>query len=362
MPTLATVGFTGGAVAKAMLSVGKNAVVASTIKSQVFSLYRLPFWKGEKLMCKQTVTMMFKLYIERSQLRESSIEIKSRAAELFVKWFGDLSIDKVGYGHAEDYRNLLLKERNTTSVNIYIQNFKSFWAWLVKRGYIDKNPFADIKMLPSGRQRIKPFTPDEIERILKVADNRWKAIVLLGLASMRRAEVLNLVVSDIYFDKDYICINPKKDTLYTWQWDIKNYCNEAIVLLPEMARNLLLGLIEELPVKQPYVFLTPERYQGCMRLKLEGKLTHRIRNCPWGNFSRDFRNLQRRAKVIPTRRFHDLRGTFATTMSQYLSLTDVQRLMRHASSNTTAQYYIKPERQKLVAKANGLMDKILCVE
>jgi len=51
---------------------------------------------------------MFKQYLKCSDLKESSVEFKSRAAGRFIDLFGDLDVGEVGYTQAEDYRNRLL--------------------------------------------------------------------------------------------------------------------------------------------------------------------------------------------------------------------------------------------------------------
>ena len=114
---------------------------------------------------------------------------------------------------------------------------------------------------------------------------------------------------------------------------------------------LLLKLIESHP-GQPYVCVIPSFYQKLIRLKTEkGRLPWRIKNCPWGNFDRDFKSLLKRANVEP-KRFHDLRGTYATQLIRNgCDLKEVQMSMRHININTTAQYYIFVEEQELVVKS-----------
>ncbi len=207
--------------------------------------------------------------------------------------------------------------------------------------------------------------PEEIERLLKVADNRMRVAILLALSSLRRAEVLNLVINDIDFDKGYILVSPKKDTKETWPWEIKDH-NQAITPLPEIIRlpetmiNLhteLIKLIDQLPEGQPYVCLTSKQYKFMMAHKAAGTLIWEMCNSPWRGFSRDFQLLLKKASVEP-RRFQDLRGTFATRMlNNGCSLVETQKLLRHSSPQTTARYYIEVEEQKLVAKSASICGK-----
>lgn len=306
----------------------------------------------------------FQLYLSRAALADSSAAIKSRAAGLFTELFGDMDVSDVTYGHAEDFQNWLGKSRSKQTVNIYVKNFKPFWSWMVKRGFIEQNPFDELKDFVIGEIRRPLFDSGEVERILKVANDNWRAMILLGLLSLRRSEVLNLTVKDIDFAKNYILITPKKDTTETWRWDIKNH-NQAIVPLPAVItlpdyevnlHNLLVRIIENLPAKQPYIFVKPAWYQKLMAMK---PVPFELRNCPYGNFTREFLCVLKRAKV-EHKRFHDLRGTFATNISKHLTLCEVQKLMRHSSVQIT-QKYIHTEEQKLIARTVEITSKMLCV-
>ena len=312
-----------------------------------------------------SLSNLFTLYLSRSDLAESSVAVKSRALRYFIALFGDMVVEQITYGHAEDFRNWLRKGRSKQSANIYVKNFKPFFVWLVKRAYIRSNPFDELQLFRVGRKKRRVYESLGIERMMKVADVRWRAMICLALCSLRRAEVLNLVVRDIHWDKGYILISPKVDTEFTWLWDIKNH-NQAIVPLPETMRfcdttvnlhRLLIELIDWLPPRQPYIFLPPTLYQKLLARKNRGELGFDLRNNPWGNFSRDFRIVCKRAAVEPGR-FHDLRGTFANKMkTNGCSLDETQRLMRHASINTTVEYYIQSDEQELVAKSASICEK-----
>lgn len=327
---------------------------------------------------KQSVSSLFQLYLSRSDLRESSVAIKSRAVGYFVEAFGDMDVDMIRYAHAEDYRTCLAKGREKESANIYLKNIKPLFNWMVRCGHITQSPFEGLGEYRVGRKKRKLYAAEEIERIMKVMDAaaksssrnkrvsalRWKVIVLLALSSLRRAEVLNLVVSDIDFDKGYILVSPKKATKETWPWEIKNH-NEAIVPLPEIIKlpgmelnfhMLVIDLIDSLE-NQPYMCLTSRQYNKMMGHQAAGTLTWEMCNSPWRSFSQDFRKLLKRANVIP-RRFQDLRGTFATKMlTNGCSLVETQRLLRHASPSTTAMHYANIEEQELVAKSAAICEE-----
>jgi integrase len=322
------------------------------------------FRKEVNQMSNRQVSQFHNMYIERSNFADSSIALKSRVVRKFVEIFGDIPVGDVTYTHADDFQSIIAKRTTTNNSNVYVANIKPFFAWLRKRGDIERNPFDEVRLYQVEQKRLETYAVDEIQRIIKVANPTWQVISSLALCSMRRAEILNLCVADVYFDKGYIHIKPKSDNHECWEWRIKSH-NEAITPFPAeiylsdtviSLQRLMLDLIEDLK-GQPYIIVKPKCYKKLMILKAEGKLDYERRNCPWGNFDRDWKVLLRRAGV-KHKHFHWLRGTFATNMIKAgYSLTDTQRLMRHSSPQTTARYYIEHEEEKLVQKSNKTLKK-----
>jgi integrase len=267
-----------------------------------------------------------------------------------------MPVEKVDYAVAEDFKTILAKGRSRTSANIYLQNFMPFFSWMLKRGYLDANPFDGLTLYRVGEVKRPIYEPEEIERILAVGGLRWNVAVLLALCSMRRAEVLNLVVKDIDYAKGHILVSPKRETAETWAWNIKDH-NQAIVPMTTRLANLLLKLQSKIKDRRPYLVLKPDHYERMMRLKAEGKLSFEDRNCPWPGFDRDYRALLKRA-AVKHKRFQDLRATFATTMARHgMSMKETQTLMRHSSINTTAKHYLRVEEEQIAAKASKIVEK-----
>lgn len=307
-------------------------------------------------MKQSEIELRLREYINRSHLEESSVEVLVRSIRWFTELHGPIGPDEIGYGHMDDFRSWLRKGRSGSTANTYMAMTKGFFSWMFKRRYIRNDPFEGIKRYSKAGRQFDIYTPDEIRRILMVADPRWRTIVCLALSSMRRGEILNLHVSDIDFEKNEIHIQPKVRTATTWPWHIKNH-DEALVGIDESIARLLIDMIERLDGPQPYVILKPEYYKRNIAKQEEGKLTHRGRNLPWGNFNRDFKSLLRRAKV-QDKRFHDLRGTFASERYRDgFELVDLQFLMRHKSIQTTALYVKKEEARKLLKRSSRTFKK-----
>jgi len=295
-------------------------------------------------------------YLKRSNIEESSVEVLKRSVRWFIEMHGDIKPQDVTFSHVDDFRAWLRKGRSGSTANTYMAMIKGIFRWLRDRGDIRSNPFDGVKRYGTSAKNYDIYKPDEIRRVLRVADLRWKTIVCLALCSMRRAEILNLHVSDIDFERNEIRIIGKIKSPISWPWSIKNH-NEALVGINEMIAKMLIELIEQLAGKQPYIVLKERYWKRNLEKQEAGTLTHALRNCPWGNFTRDFRSLLKRARV-PAKRFHDLRRTFANNIYQDgFSLIDLKYLMRHASIQTTELYIKKIEERKLISQSGRTFRK-----
>jgi len=319
-------------------------------------------------MGQPVISDLIKIHIKSGDYAASTIDSKQRAAMYFIKAFGDVPVDSVTYGHGEDYQCVLLrgdkKRRSPKTVNLHTVHMHTFFNWAVKRRYIDQNPFFGLRLLKAEDKKMPVFSDDEIVRIYNCADLRWRVLVTLGLLGLREGEALNLVRDDLYFDKGYILIRPKKDSPTTWAWRIKNR-KAAYAPLPEClvlpdivipVHKIVAKLISTLPANQPYVCVRPNYYPMLLERKRQGNLYFRKALCPWGNFNRDFRALLKRA-AIKSKSFHDLRRTFAGNLIEKgYSLKELQTLLRHASIDTTAKFYVNIEEQELVARVNETLE------
>ena len=306
---------------------------------------------------KQSVNQLFNLYISRSDLAESSIALKSRAVGLFVRFFGDLPVAQIGREHAEDYKIMLIKgnERSKSSANFYLANISPFFEWLVSANLLDRNPFKGIRRYVAERKVRPIFTAEEIKRILCIASSRWRVIVRMAVeCSLRRSEILNICRDDL--QGKWLHIQGKRKTADTWPWSIKNHA-EALVLISDDLQKDLNELKTKIPFKQPYLIVPPKIYRKNLHLQAENSLTFELRNCPYGNFNRDFKQLLRNASVR-SKRFQDLRGTFATVLLENgMKLGEVSKIMRHSSMQTTQKFYIRYNQRELAAKSARIVEK-----
>jgi integrase/recombinase XerD len=110
------------------------------------------------------------------------------------------------------YFELQRKEGKDSSTTArYISSLKSFFSYLQDSNYIEKNPTDKLASVKKGRKLPAVLSFSEIEKILDIPETsnpiglRDKAILELFYSSgLRVSELINLKISDIFFDDEVI--------------------------------------------------------------------------------------------------------------------------------------------------------------
>jgi len=293
------------------------------------------------------------------QIRESTRKDYASAMKDLVKTIGNMDYKLVRQTHGEQFRQVRLDCGNSpATVAKKLRGLKRIFQLAVERKQLDENPFKYIKAPKVPKQKIRVYTSEEIDRMLKTAAElqskfhlEWHLIITLALTTgMRRSELLNLVWNDIDFNEMVIEVTPKDDTKETWRWRIKD-TDRRIVPLKEDVGKLVADLQNRMPDGYPYPLVPPRRYDHIQK-KLRPNGAWSLLNAKdtvVNNFTRQFRSILSKANVAKGT-FHDLRKTAITNwLRQGLSAYDVMTLAGHSSFETTHRFYL--------AVADDLMDR-----
>ncbi|MDU8887274.1 site-specific tyrosine recombinase XerD [Yeosuana sp. MJ-SS3] len=170
---------------------------------QALKDYQL-FLKIERGLSQNTINNyaldVFKLinYLESKSISKSPITITSEIIQQFV------------------YE--LSKEVNTRSQSRIISGLKSFFNYLVFEDYINTNPLDLIESPKIGRKLPDTLSEEEINNLIGAIDlskpegERNRAILetLYG-CGLRVSELINLQISDLFFDEGFIKVTGKGD-------------------------------------------------------------------------------------------------------------------------------------------------------
>lgn len=206
-------------------------------------------------------------------------------------------------------------------VNRTLQSIKAMMHKAEDWDLIGEQKWHTIKKIKTAKGRVQFFSPDEIHLLLQYTqtlglerplDKRppWQTVTLLGArAGLRRAEIQNLMWTDIDFKRGILSITPKKD------WNPKDYECRDIPLSSDLKEHL-----QKLPKRGPYIIY--DKYGERLSLNSYTAYYKRILNA-----------CKLKGSV------HTLRHTFASHLVQNgVDLYTVSKLLGHSSIKTTEIY------------------------
>jgi integrase len=300
-------------------------------------------------MSAKKVSTLFDIFIDLNELSQGTRAIYRNSLMHLIKHIGDKKASEYTPIDAQVFAKRLSENHSNTTVNMYIRAMKAFFNWLCGSDLLKKSPFCGVRTLKVANLKKKhPYEDYEIEAMLKVCRSlRWRLIIALAITTgMRRSEILNLTVPEVDFSDGCITIQPKLDTVHTWAWNLKDHESRIVPLTP-MAEGLLLKVLAALPVEQPYICLTSQRYKHLIGLRNKGELNYEKVKCPESNFTRHFKEICDRARVN-YRTFHCLRSSALTILAEHgIEVHELQQIAGHSSFQTTMKHYLKPRNEML---------------
>ncbi|SIS98643.1 integrase/recombinase XerD [Zobellia uliginosa] len=137
-------------------------------------------------------------FLDASSLSDSPVKIKKEVLQQFV------------------YQ--VAKTMNPRSQARIISGLKSFFNYLVFEDYRDDNPMDLIESPKIGRKLPDTLSEDEINALIEAIDlskpegerNRAMLETLYG-CGLRVSELINLKISDLFFEEDFIKVTGKGD-------------------------------------------------------------------------------------------------------------------------------------------------------
>lgn len=294
------------------------------------------------------------------QIRESTRIDYRGAMKDFIATIGNIDYQGVQQAHGELFRQTCLDRGDSpATIAKKLRGLKRFFCLAVQRKQLDENPLQYVKQPKVPKQKVRIYTPEEIDSMLRAASQfqnpsvlEWDLLITLAITTgMRKSELLNLVWSDIDFSEMTIEVTPKENTDETWEWRIKDTDRRTLPLKEDVGQ-LLVELQNRRPEGYPYVLVPPDRYDHIqLVLRPAGNWTlSSARGKVINNFTKQFNQILAMAHV-DKRTFHDVRKTAITNwFRQGLTEYDVMTLAGHSNFSTTHQFYLAVS-DDLIARA-----------
>lgn len=234
-----------------------------------------------------------------------------------------VTIDEVDYSLIRSWIvSLVNTSISNRSINRKVASLKAYYKFLQRIEKIDSNPLSKHKALKTSKKIEVPFSEMEMEKVLQqipfeegFEGVRNKLMIeLLYTTGIRRAELINLKITDVDLNENTIKVLGKRN-------------KERIVPLLFSAKDLFIYYLRErknleVIVDSSYIFLLKSG------IKVYETLVYRIIN-------KYLRKVSSKVKTSP----HILRHTFAThLLNKGADLNSVKELLGHSSLASTQVY------------------------
>lgn len=291
----------------------------------------------------------------RDTKRKDTDRTYSSRAKLFLeflerkKWIG-LLLSQVSFQHIQTYLDeVRLRVSNTTYEN-YRKQTSGLFNVMVKREWIEKNPFAKAEKLKRDKKKRRAFTAEEAMPALRWAhEHDWWLFVLMMLhlgGWLRRTECYRLRFRDFNLQEGFIEVSD----------EVSKNSREATVTIPA---EVLFFLRDDRFAKNPKNHLLFGSHCQPHPTVTAGEST-------WKTKHRQMLLRLRKAGEIEDINglsLYSWKDTGVSILARQLQPIDLRDHARHASLDQTMTYYQAPKISAAVQQVRlGLFDEILVEE
>lgn len=211
------------------------------------------------------------------------------------------------------------KKLKPSSLRRKISAIRSFYKFLIREELIQIDPTQDLVFPKNEKKLPQVLTVEEIEKLINAIDNKTlkgkrdiAIIELLYSSGLRVSEIINLKVSDLDFENNYLKCFGKGS-------------KERIVPFGELAKTYIIDYLKErrkLKIDSELLFVN-KRGEKLLRQQINNLLI----------------KYSKKAKLKKRVHPHMLRHSFAThLLERGADLRSVQELLGHVDISTTQIY------------------------
>lgn len=337
--------------------------------------YKSDFNKGlivqdEKITVQEWIKIwLFEL--KANDLKPSTVERYSGVYDNYIKntGIGKCKLKNLKATNIKLYYNRLIEEGKTVNIVKTVNKIlKASLNGAKMNGYLYVNVCENVtlpKEKIKEKKEVAVFTLDEEKKLLtSIKNHKYKMVFILALGTgLRIGELMALKWSNINFENKTLDVNRAMSRAYVFENGKKVFkieentpkTNSSIRTVP-IPSNVLKELQEHKKKQDLFKKLYAEVYED------RGYVFAN----PLGEFIKPDTISKSYAKLlkeigIPHKKFHSLRHTYATRLSEKgVSLKTIQKLLGHASIRMTADIYthvMNEEKVLAVEKINDIFEE-----
>ncbi len=262
----------------------------------------------------------FKNYLE-AEKKYSTLTVNAYTKDLeeFIDYLESTGISfnkNIEYTFIRNWIVFLSKKKiSPNSINRKVSSLKAYFKFLVNIKEIKKSPLRNHTSLRTKSKVVNPLNETEMKEVFELFKTSKKELTrdsiiidILYSTGLRRAELINLKKSDIYFDDQVIKVLGKRNK------------ERLVPMLPGLVKKLKIYSIN---IKEDSFLLQSKNGN-----KISSSTIYRVVN-------KYLRNISTKTKISP----HVLRHTFAThILNNGADINSIKEILGHKSLASTQIY------------------------
>lgn len=270
---------------------------------------------GTRTTASMPFTEFVSMYLAESHAKKAHNTYRTDrdALSAFESIVENARLDQITEDHLERFRIESLARIKPSSVNVALRHLKAAFAWAHRRGYLQSNPAANVKLNRIPENTHLRFLKEAEIRQLREAigdDVNLRRVVDFALwTGLRRDEIVHLQWSDIDLERKTITVQNKAG------FRTKSGKSRVVPINPPLASML-----------------------ETMRSGI-GNMDEQVFQVNYWTLGNHFRAAARRAGLKGQVSLHILRHTFASHLvMQGVDLPSIQAILGHHSVSVTMIY------------------------
>ena len=148
----------------------------------------------------------FEKYLEFSEATKAvnTVLLDGHAQRVFLNFSENTYLNRITSEKVEEFKLYRLKSVKPVSFNLEFRHLKAMFEKAAKWGYIESNPFRDVKQVKIKNNNLpKYLTKEEVRKLLgAIPVGRFQGLIIFYLhTGCRRGEALNLTWEDVDLDE-----------------------------------------------------------------------------------------------------------------------------------------------------------------
>ena len=297
---------------------------------RVLQRFLAPFGLGERRLPLADVWNAYVMSPDRNELAQATLNSKRNVWMHFSRWMEHYYLpvkDLAGVTHdmIAEYLALLRADVCGSTYNGRVCVLREIFRTLAAKAGLEDDPWEGVRLRPDDSHSRRELTMDELKRLLEVAKDEWRKLILIGIyTGLRLGDCCRLDWSQINLAQGVIQLVPRKTSRH----------HQRVVTIP-IHPTLGAALLESRSHIGAVLPMIAEKYSRT-HWKISQELTRIFKKA---NITTSVR-IDGRKNRTPEATFHSLRHTFVSLSANAgVPLHIVQSIVGHESTAMTRHYY-----------------------